>query len=374
MKIELDRVPIRDVVSGYVNAEDDGVRGLNDRLDIRPKYQRLFRYKPEQQQAVIQTILKGFPLNIFYWSVSDDDNGEPTYEMLDGQQRTMSICEFVEGNFSITDPAWPFPKNFDSLSTDDKRMVLDYELMVYKCRGSEDEKLEWFQVINIAGLTLEPQELRNAVYTGPWLTDAKRYFSRENQGAHKYAKDYVNCGDVKAQDLLEKGLTWIAGKGDDAICSYMNTRRNDQNALELWKRFRDVVDWARATFPRHRPQLRQVNWPDLFDRFGSVTWNPDELEERVKTLLADVDVTKKAGVYEYVLSGDDRVLNIRAFDDAVKAEAYERQCGICVKCQDHFEIVQMQADHVTPWSLGGKTEAANCQMLCADCNRRKSNK
>jgi hypothetical protein len=371
MKIDPHWVPVREVVSGYVNTEEDGVSGLDGRLNIRPKFQRLFRYNIEQQQAVIRTILQGFPLNVFYWSVSGDSDGEPTYEMLDGQQRTLSICEFVEGNFSITDPSWPFPKNFDSLSTDDRNKVYDYPLMVYKCRGTEDEKLAWFKVINIAGLKLEAQELRNAVYTGPWLTDAKRYFSRENQAAHKYGKDYVKPGDVKAQALLEKALVWIAGRGDAAISGYMNDHRQDQNALELWKRFRDVVDWAKTTFPKVRPQLRQVNWPDLYDRFGSGTWNPVELEQEVNKLLADFDVTNKAGVYEFVLSGDERVLNIRAFDPAMRTEAYEGQGGICPRCGKHWEIDEMEADHITPWSQGGKTNAANCQMLCREDNRRK---
>jgi len=367
MHINLCPVLVRDVIAGYANTEEDGVSGLGGRLNIRPQYQRLFRYDLEQQQAVIRTVLKGFPLNVFYWSVGDDGS----YEMLDGQQRTLSICEFTEGAFSVTNPAWPFPKNFAGLSDEDKARILDYELMVYKCRGTEDEKLEWFKVINIAGLQLEAQELRNAVYTGPWLTDAKRYFSRENQGAHKYGKDYVRAGDVKAQDLLEKALTWVAGRGDEAVCGYMNDHRYDQNALELWKRFRDVVDWAKTTFPKVRPQLRQVGWPGLFDRFGAGNWDAAGLEEQVSTLLADPDVTKKAGVYEFVLSGDARVLNIRAFDNAMRTEAYERQGGVCPRCGEHFGIGEMEADHITPWSQGGRTSAANCQMLCREDNRRK---
>ena len=289
---------------------------------------------------------------------------------------TLSICEFVEGNFSVTDPAWPFPKNFDGLSQDDKDKILNYELMVYECVGTEDEKLEWFKVINIAGLKLEDQELRNAVYTGPWLTDAKRYFSRVGQGADRYAKGYVNPGDVKAQALLEKALTWVAGRGDENICNYMNAHRADPHALELWNRFRDVVDWAKATFPKVRTPLKSVNWPDLYDRFGTRVLDPASLEVEVSRLLADPDVTKKPGVYEYVLSGDARVLNIRTFDDAMKLEAYERQGGLCPRCPagtPAYALAEMHGDHIVPWSAGGKTNAANCQMLCIDCNRRKSN-
>jgi uncharacterized protein with ParB-like and HNH nuclease domain len=195
LKIELHHVSVRDLFAGYVNSGYDGVVGYGGTLDIRPKFQREFVYDMAKQQAVITTILSGFPLNVMYWSKRIDHASEKdSFEMLDGQQRSISICEYINGSFSVS--VGGNPKNFDNLSATDQEKVLDYKLMVYHCEGSEDEQLAWFEVINIAGLTLRPQELRNAVYTGPWLTDAKRYFSRENQGAHKLAKDYVTVGEV----------------------------------------------------------------------------------------------------------------------------------------------------------------------------------
>jgi len=183
VKIERHHIPVRDLFNGYENLDYDGVTGYGGLLDIRPKFQREFIYKMPQRRAVIRTILDGFPLNTMYWSThTDSETGETLYELLDGQQRTMSFCEYVEGEFSVEIDG--YPKNFDNLSVDDQTKILDYELMIYHCEGREDEKLRWFEVINIAGETLKPQELRNAIYTGPWLTDAKRYFSRENQAAH----------------------------------------------------------------------------------------------------------------------------------------------------------------------------------------------
>ena len=279
---------------------------------------------------------------------------------------TLSICEFVEGNFSVTDPAWPFPKNFDGLSQDDKDKILNYELMVYECVGTEDEKLEWFKVINIAGLKLEDQELRNAVYTGPWLTDAKRYFSRVGQGADRYAKGYVNPGDVKAQALLEKALTWVAGRGDENICNYMNAHRADPHALELWNRFRDVVDWAKATFPKVRTPLKSVNWPDLYDRFGTRVLDPASLEVEVSRLLADPDVTKKPGVYEYVLSGDARAAPSRLTcvtrGMTVESPTFLTSAPMLVRYGRRYRSARHQsANAYAPTTASTRSAAGTCQ-------------
>ena len=370
MKIDLQYVPVRELVSGYENFEYDGVTGYGGRLDIRPKFQREFIYKMDQRRAVIQTILDGFPLNVMYWSLrTDDESGDTFYELLDGQQRTMSICEYVEGEFSVELAG--YPKNFDNLSPVDQAKILDYKLMIYHCEGEEDEKLRWFEVINIAGETLKHQELRNAIYTGPWLADAKRYFSRENQAAHLLSRDYVNAGEVDRQALLEKAITWMAGKGDDNIKAYMNDHRLDPNANALWTYFKTVVDWAKLTFPKVRGPLKSVQWNVLYEQFKDVTLDAGTLELEVKRLMQDAEIEKRSGIYEYVLTGDERALGLRTFDDNQKREAYERQDGICPQCGEHFEFEAMDGDHIIPWAKNGTTTADNCQMLCIRDNRSR---
>lgn len=375
MKIELHQVPVRDLVDAYVNSGDDGVVGYGGVLDIRPKFQREFVYDAAQQRAVITTILAGFPLNVMYWSSETDPNtGQVSYEMLDGQQRSMSICEYVAGEFSAM--IGGNPKNFDNLSKDDQDRILDYELMVYFCAGSEDAKLAWFEVINIAGLKLTTQELRNAVYTGPWLSSAKRYFSRSGTGADKISKGYVKSGEVDRQALLEKGITWVAGKGDDKIKSYMNDHRQDANADELWTYFESVIDWAKLKFPKLRAPMASVPWNELYDDYKDAPLDAATLDARIQELMADDEVQRKPGIYVYVLTGDERALNLRAFTDNQKREAYERQKGICPFCDpgDFYELVEMHADHSVPWSKGGKTIAENCRVLCIEHNLSKSNK
>jgi hypothetical protein len=368
VKIDLHQIAIRNLVKGYVNSGYEGVVGYDGALDIRPKFQREFVYDIVQQQAVIGTILSGFPLNVMYWSTHPvGRDGNPSYEMLDGQQRSMSICEYIDGSFSVN--VGGNPKNFDNLSTTDQDRIFNYELMVYFCDGTEDEKLAWFEVINIAGLKLTAQELRNAVYTGQWLTSAKRYFSREGQGAHKLAKDYIMPGEVDRQALLEKAIIWVSGKGDDTIKSYMNDHRQDANADELWVYFKSVIDWAKLKFPKVRAPMRTVPWHEMYNVYGSATLDADALETRVKQLMEDDEVERKPGIYVYVLTGDERALALRAFSDNQRREAYERQNGICPMCKDHFEIGEMDGDHILPWSKGGKTTSDNCQMLCIKDNR-----
>jgi hypothetical protein len=368
VRIELNYIPVSELVEDYENLDYDGVTGYRGLLDIRPKFQREFIYKLPQRRAVIQTILDDFPLNVMYWSVSGtNEAGETTYELLDGQQRTMSICEYVEGEFSVEING--YPKNFDNLSPEEQQQILNYKLMIYHCEGTEPEKLRWFEIINIAGETLKPQELRNAVYTGPWLTDAKRYFSRENQAAHLLARDYITVKDVDRQALLEKAITWVAGKGDDNINAYMDEHRRDPNAAALWTYFKNVIDWAKLTFPQVRSPLKSVHWNELYEQFKDATLDADALEVRVKELMQDSEIQKRSGIYEYVLTGDEHALNLRMFDDNMKRAAYERQNGICPQCGEHFEYSEMDGDHIVPWRMGGKTVADNCQMLCVRDNR-----
>lgn len=359
MKIQLKEIPIREVARNFVNNEEEGVIGYNGKLNIRPKYQREFIYKDAQRDAVIDTVRKDFPLNVMYWAVNEDG----TYEVLDGQQRTISLCQYVAGDFSVE------YQYFHNLTPDEQEQILDYKLMVYWCEGNDREKLEWFKTINIAGEKLTDQELRNAIYTGTWLTDAKRYFSRSNGAAYNLAKDYVNGSPIR-QDYLETAIKWIS---NGTIEQYMAENQHAQNANELWMYFQNVINWVSLTFPHYRREMKGVNWGKLYNQFKDEKYDTDALEAEIVKLMMDEDVTKKPGIYEYILTRDEKYLSIRAFTDNMKREAYERQQGICVKCGNHFELNEMEADHITPWSEGGHTTAANCQMLCRDDNRRKSN-
>jgi len=364
MKIELHEIPVKDIVVGYINNDEEGVVGYNWKLNIRPKYQREFVYKDKQRDAVIDTIWKNFPLNVMYWA----KNADGTFELLDGQQRTISICEFVVSRFAINSDGNLL--YFHNLTDDQKEKILNYKLMIYFCEGTDSEKLDWFKIINIAGEKLTDQELRNAIYTGEWLTDAKRHFSKSGCAAYHLAKDYLN-GVAIRQEYLETAISWISGNN---IEQYMATHQHDSNANELWQYFQDVIHWVESRFIVKRREMKGLPWGDYYNRFKDKSLDATALETEIKRLMQDDDVTKKSGIYEYVLDGQDKHLNIRAFTESMKREVYERQNGICPICKQHFEIGQMEADHITPWHEGGKTSEENCQMLCKECNRRKSGK
>lgn len=361
MKIDLHRIPVREVVEGYKDSAELGVTAYGGKLDIRPKYQREFVYTGKQRDEVIRTINNGFPLNVMYWVKTDQGN----FEVLDGQQRTISIGQYVNGDFSLDD------RYFHNLTKEEQERMLDYELMIYFCEGTDKERLDWFRIINIAGEKLTEQELRNAVYTGPWLSDAKLKFSKSGCVAYLLANDggALLSGTPIRQEYLETALSWI---NDGKIEDYMAKHQHDQNANELWEYFQNVIAWARQAFPNYRHEMKSVEWGPLYNQFKDTNINPEELETEVKRLMQDEDVTRKSGIYSYVLTRLEKHLSIRAFTDKMKREAYERQNGICPKCGSHFDIGEMEADHVTPWIEGGKTTAENCQMLCKDDNRRKS--
>lgn len=365
MKINPKEVTVRELTNGYhCDKNTDQVVGFGGNLDIRPPYQREFIYKPKQRDAVIDTVFKGYPLNTMYWV--DREDGK--FEVLDGQQRTISICQYVKGDFSFKS------KYFHNLTDDEQNKFLDYKLMVYTCAGPNSEKLDWFETINIAGEELSKQELRNATYSGPWVTDAKRYFSKNGCPAQKIGADYLNRKMLR-QEYLEEAIKWISGsQNDDDIREYMAQHQFDADAQPLFSHFRNVIEWVQAKFPKYRKEMKNVPWGTLFAQFGQDrTLNAEELEKRVAELMADSMVEKKSGIYQYVLDGDERHLDLnREFDENVKREIYEKQNGICIKCGKHFEIEQMHADHITPWAKGGRTVSTNCQILCADCNRRKS--
>ena len=383
MEIKLHEILIRDLIDGYIDNAENGVVAYHGRLNVRPPFQREFIYKDTQRNEVIRTVRKNFPLNVMYWSISGkNERGENTYELLDGQQRTLSICQFCDSKKGFTMEMDGYTRGFWVGFTDDERnQILDYKLNIYICDGNEREKLDWFKIINIAGEELTPQELRNAIYTGPWLTDAKRKFSKMGCVAYKKGEGYVT-GVLNRQDYLETALKWIVDKENMVldknitIEDYMASHQNDPSANDLWRYFSGVVDWVKTIFPEHRKIMKKVGWGMLFNRYEHNLDGKDtsDLEEEISKLIKDDDVCNKTGIYAYLLSGEEKNLEIRAFSQAMKEAAYEEQKGICKICRKHFEIEDMEADHIIPWSKGGKTSTDNCQMLCRKCNREKSDK
>ena len=372
MNIELKKITVKELTEGYLEDNETGsVIGYSGKLNIRPKYQREFVYKDEQRNKVIDTVLKGFPLNIFYWCKNSDDD----FEVLDGQQRTISICQYVKGDFSIKIDNNDY--YFHNLPEDKQNQINDYELMVYWCSGTDSEKLDWFQIINVAGEKLTNQELLNAVYSGDWLTSAKKYFSHSRNAnscpAYQLANKYLK-GDVVRQEYLETALYWISN-GD--IKGYMSKHQKDPNANALWNYFNSVISWIETTFIVYRPTLMKgLDYGYLYNNFGS---KPDfiidtnELENKIKSLLEDEEtITATKGIYYYVFDNKEKHLSIRQFDKATKLQVYEKQNHKCKKCGKEITIDEAHADHITPFAKGGRTIISNCQVLCADCNRRKS--
>ncbi|MBV7267737.1 HNH endonuclease family protein [Winogradskyella luteola] len=366
MKIELKEITVRELTDGYEDNEENGVIGFGGKLDIRPPYQREFIYKDKQRDAVINTVTKGFPLNVMYWAVREDGN----FEVIDGQQRTISLCQYVEGDFSVIVGDIPNHRAFHNLQQDEQEKILDYKLMIYVCSGTDSEKLEWFKTINIAGEKLTDQELRNAVYSGSWVTDAKRYFSKSGCPAYAIGSDYLNGSPIR-QDYLETTIKWIS-KGNIEV--HMLNHQHDPNANQLWLYFQSVINWVKAVFPKYRKEMKGVDWGTLYNEFKDGNYDSQKIELDIARLMQDEDVTKKKGIYQYILTGKEKYLNIRAFSPNQRREAYERQKGICPVDGEHYEIEEMEADHITPWHLGGKTTAENCQMLSKEANRIKGGK
>ena len=361
MEIKLKEIPVSEVVKGYVNDDENGVIGYNGKLNIRPKFQREFVYDEKQRNEVIKSINNSFPLNVMYWICNEDG----TYEVLDGQQRTISICEYVTGNYSINSRA------FHNLTDTEKNHILNYKLLIYFCEGNDKEIQDWFKIINIAGEKLTDQELRNAIYTGKWLIEAKKHFSKTSCPAYQIGEKYMSGAPIR-QDYLETVLKWISNKNNKTIEDYMSEHQHDNDANELWMYYQSVLDWVKRLFPNYRREMKGIDWGILFNEYENQKYNSEELEKLVKILMMDDDVTNKKGIYSYLITGKEKFLNIRNFSDSQKRESYERQDGICPNCGGFFEIQEMEPDHIIPWHDGGKTTAENCQMLCIDCNRRKS--
>lgn len=363
MKITLNTIKIRDLVDGYQDNDEAGVVGYGGRLDIRPPYQREFCYDDNQQQAVMDTVTNGFPLNTMYWVVRDDGR----YEVLDGQQRTISICRYVNGSFSHN------MRYFTNLQPDEKENILNYDLQVYFCEGSESEKLSWFKTINIAGERLTNQEIRNAVFAGSWTAEAKKIFSKSNCAGKLLSDKYVNANPIR-QELLETALSWFVGKDDKLICKYMGQHQNDANANELWVYFQFVIAWVKAMFIVYRKEMKGIDWGCLYNQYHENSYDPAQLEDEICSLIENDEVTNHKGIYYYLFDRKESHLSLREFDEKMKRKAYEQQGGICPLCKKHFEFSEMEGDHIIPWSKGGKTVMENLQMLCRLCNNTKSDR
>lgn len=373
MRIEPMTIKVKEVFVDYVDNGENGVFAYDGKLTIRPAYQREFVYNAEQAEAVVHTILRGFPLNVMYWVKTGDEQ----YEVLDGQQRTLSVMQYLKHQFPITVDGKKY--YWDALPDDKYEAIMNYEFMIYICEGSESEKLDWFKVVNIAGEKLTEQELRNSVYTGEWLSDAKKYFSKRNCVAKGLSDKYIT-GDPIRQELLEKALKGICEyQGIKDITEYMASHKSDRDSDELWQYFQDVVRWTEKIFPTYFPDMKGLDWCHLYNEYHSNSYNSSIMSSEVKRLHEDEEVQKTKGIYEYLLSKDfdpfaGRLLNLRVFDKRDKMATYSKQNGICPICGEYFQFDEMEGDHIKPWSKGGQTTLENCQMLCKDCNGKKTDK
>lgn len=386
MKTELKQYTVREVTSGfqYNEYEGRGLFGLSGKLTVQPEYQRNYIYADGQKDvAVIHSMLKGYPLGLIYFNVVDSDN----LEVLDGQQRITSIGRFTTNKFAITDENGN--KNyFSGLSQEQQDKIMDTELLVYECAGTESEIKAWFETINIAGVPLNSQELLNAIYSGPFVTKAKEEFSNSGNANIQKWSAYIR-GAVNRQDYLKTALDWVS-KGD--IDGYMSKCRYADNIDDLKRYFNSVIDWSSSVFPDVEKEMCGLEWGRLYEQYHLTSYDPNKIESRVRELYADPDITKRAGIFEFVLGGetDPSLLHIRAFTETDKKAKYAEQtnkakkggfsnCPTCVTDTEYkhttniWKYGEMAGDHVTPWSKGGKTERDNLQMLCKHHNSMKSN-
>ena len=379
---------VGDLCKGFVFDRNDGkgLFGLDGKLIIQPEYQRNYIYdKGGRDVAVVESLLKGYPLGLLYFVENEDG----MYEVLDGQQRITSFARFVNDS-------WPFmvdigdgPRYFDSLEPEQQKTITDTPLTIYVCKGTGEEIQKWFETINIAGMPLVKQELRNAAYHGPFVTAARAEFSNVGNFNMPKWQTYVD-GDPARQAILETALSW-ASDGD--IEGYMAEHRNDKGIDGLKGNFETIVGWVKSVFGTTDPVMRKIDWGRLYKKYRDVSYSKSAITSRVEELLEDPQVTDKKGVFEYVLGGetDRRLLNVRVFDKKTKDSVYRRQtvdaekanrsnCPMCAACDDAsrkakiYKAAEMEADHVTAWSCGGMTDASNCQMLCKMHNQLKGNK
>lgn len=386
MKIQTPIITIKDLVKNYKDDGENGVTAYDGKLNVRPAFQRAFVYEPNDRDKVMQTVYNGLPLNSIYWAINPDK----TFEVIDGQQRIISICQFITNDDGDGNPiAVNFDNKrnqvFDGLSADKKKEILEYKLQVYICEGTDDEKLEWFHTINIAGKQMMPQELLNANYTGTWLSEAKIYFSKKRNNPAINIAFYdnddkktllsVNKDDANRQALLELALTWIINTDTTQypeIKDYMAKHRHDKDAKELCDYFQNVIKWVKKIFPNYRREMKSLEWGILYNKYGTKKYKPDELEKELQRLFdiydVDPDGLKKTGFYEYVLSGDRTLIWHRVFSDKQQNQVYKEQGEKCAICKKKFKKEELEAHHKIAFADGGETIIGYCQMLCKDCH------
>lgn len=387
MKTDLTQYTVEELVKGFVynELEAKGLFGLSGKLVIQPEYQRAYIYeKGNRDVAVIESLLKGYPLGLIYFNMNDD-----SLEVLDGQQRITSIGRFVTGKFAIRRDGKE--QVFSSLPVEEQELLMGSKLLVYQCQGSEKEIKEWFQTINIAGIALNNQELLNAIYSGPFTTKAKTEFSNSNNANMQKWSSYIK-GDPKRQEVLEVALDWVSSSQQITIDAYLAQHRQDDEITGLKTYFTSVIDWIGSVFARPPDkEMRGLDWGRLYEVYHSKAYNAAEIDASVDALRGDAAVTNAKGIYEYLLGGesDTQLLAIRLFDDKTKAAAYQRQtdkaiadvvsnCPLCAIGNNAnsvriYKQNEMDADHVTAWSKGGATDLDNCEMLCITHNRAKGN-
>lgn len=379
-------ITIEDICKGFVynELEGKGLYGLNGKLVIQPEYQRNYIYADGKRDvAVIESTLKGYPLGLIYFTKV----GENKFEVLDGQQRITSIGRFITEKFAIKDENG-MEQYFTGLSTDKQEKILKSKLLIYECEGTETEIKEWFKTINISGVPLNMQELRNAIYSGKFVTLAKEEFSNSQNSQNQKRGAYIK-GVVNRQDYLETALSWVS-KGE--IDNYMSKHRHDDNILELKTYFNSVIDWASSIFLNVENEMCGLEWGRLYETYHNNSYDIEKVTKQVKELYSDSYIKNRKGIFEYILGGcqDTKLLEVRIFDDATKKSVYATQtkqaeekgisnCPYCAIGHDNnknkiWKITEMDADHVTAWSKGGATNINNCQMLCKSHNRAKGNK
>ena len=382
----ITEITVKDICEGFVynELEGKGLFGLSGKLTIQPEYQRNYIYADGKRDvAVIESILKGYPLGLIYFNKINDNK----FEVLDGQQRITSFGRFVTNKLAIRDENGR-PQTFNSIATDKQEKILKTKLLIYECEGTESEIKEWFRTINIAGVPLNNQELLNAVYSGQFVTLGKEEFSNSQNVNIQQWSEYIS-GSANRQDFLERALDWVS-KGN--IGDYMSSHRYDNNITELKKHFNSVIDWVFVVFTDVESEMRGLEWGRLYETYRKQSYNPQEISEQVKKLYADPYVKNRKGVFEYILGGltDTKLLDVRVFDEATKHSVYAQQtseagksgisnCPLCAIGHDAnkskiWKISEMDADHVAAWSKGGATDISNCQMLCKTHNRAKGNR
>lgn len=387
MRTTLVRYTVEEISKGFVfnELEGKGLFGLNGRLTIQPEYQRHFIYAEEGREAgVVDSLLRGYPLGLIYFV----KNADKSLEVLDGQQRITSFGRFITDRFAIVDPN-DMPQYFSGLAKNQQRVILDSELLVYECEGTETEIKEWFRTINIAGVPLTNQELLNAVYSGPFVTLGKAEFSNSQNANIQKWSSYVR-GSALRQDYWERALQWIAGD-DESVGEYMSNHRYDTNINEVKSHFNSVIDWISSVFDDVEKEMCGLEWDRLYREYRHKKYSPTQVSKKVQSLYSDPFVKSRRGIFEYVLGDckNHQLLDIRVFDERVKRIKYNEQtkiakakrqsnCSLCAvgKAANKtkiWTISEMEADHVKAWSKGGDTSARNCEMLCRTHNRAKGN-